>query len=179
MKRLILLFLIVINVLFANIPEINLALQANNFDKALWFSQQAFYSVDESNAEVYYYLGASYAGLKRDLLAEKAFDSFFERTFSLDQAYKVAEYYTENGRSDKATSAYEKILEKYPNQKIAQEEIGKLYFEQEKYSETIKVLSEIIKDNEIKANPLGYYVGISYDNLKKYENAEKYLKLAL
>ncbi len=179
MKKLFFVFFLLINSLFAIIPDVELALRAEEYDKALWYAQQAYYlASDENLPEIYYYLGVAYAGLNRDQLAQKAFDLFFNTSFDLDKAYKIAEYHQEKKALPQALSAYEKILLKYPEQKTAREEAGKLYFLSQEYKKTIALLSEILKENPERANPLAYYVGKSYYLLQDKGNAETYLKMA-
>lgn len=179
MKKLFFIFFLLTTYLFAIIPDIELALRAEEYDKALWYAQQSYYVVSEGQLpEIYYYLGASYAGLNRDNLAEKAFDQFFSTDFDIDKSYKIAEYYKSKNSLTKSLAAYEKIINKYPTQKSAREEAGKLYFFNQDYKKTISFLGDVLKEHPERTNPIAYYVGKSYYLLQDKANAETYLKMA-
>jgi tetratricopeptide (TPR) repeat protein len=160
--------------------DIELAVRSNNYEKSLWLTKRAMtIAKNEEMSELYYYLGASYSGLKRYGLADAAFQKFFSYQFDVEYAYKIAAYYEQREKYDLAAKAYEKILLTYPEEKNASATLGSLYFKQGKYRETIELLSEVVKKTPKKANPLGYYLGLSFMEEKDTVNAEKYLRLAL
>lgn len=178
--RYIILVLFFLQFLWAINTDIELAVRSNNYEKALWLTKQMMAQAKDTElSELYYYLGASYSGLKRYALADAAFQKFFSFPFVVEDAYKIAAYYEQREKFDLAAKAYEQILRAYPEEKNASATLGSLYFKQGKYRETIELLNEIVKKNPKKANPLGFYLGLSYFEEKDYVNAEKYLRLAM
>lgn len=180
MRKSLIISLFFLQFCFAINTDVELALRSNSYDKALWITKQLMSEAkDEQMSELYYYLGAAYAGLKRYSLADAAFQKFFSYPFDADNAYKICTYYEQREKYDLAAKAYEKILLAFPEEKTAAATLGSLYFKQGKYKETIQLLSDILKKNPKKANPLGYYLGLSFFQQKDYVNAEKYLRMAL
>ncbi len=178
-------FLILLGIIFCNLfaeinPEIEVAFKTNRYDKTIYLAKLYLPSAQESDfSQIYYYLGASYAALKRPGLSDACFKEYFKTPFNLEEGYKIAAYYEVQEKSDLAITAYENILKTNPDEKRAAISLGNLYFKKARYQETIDTLQAIIKANPKQANPLAYNIGVSYFVLKDNNNAEKYLRMAL
>lgn len=181
MKRIVLVSLILLSFMFANrSPKIEEALVLQDFNTALKMAQSEFFVTQ--NGFIYYYLGSAYAGFGRDKLVDatykKALDSDLLESTHL---YNIAEYYENKNNLDEAIRVYNIIKGRVDStrQLKANYKLGELYFKKKDYAKAIDILSNLIQDDERRANPLAYFVGLSYYVLKDDINAEFYFEMAL
>ncbi|MDR1997688.1 MAG: tetratricopeptide repeat protein, partial [Candidatus Margulisbacteria bacterium] len=129
----------------------------------------------------YYYLGSAYAGVNRPQLARKAFLLALDMpdwTYSIGM--NVADYFESRGDPNQAVEIYQRLFLKFPGEKAeTAQKMAKALAKQKKYRETINIFTGLIEADPKTANPLAYYVGVSYYTLNDLVQAEAYFQKAI
>lgn len=178
MRKMIWLFLLVSFSLAAYDP-LNDLLERQDYSRLLSAAREAV--INDESARNYYYLGAAYAGVDRDKLADKAFRTALEKpdlTYTI--GVNIADYFETQGDPAMAITVYKLAFQKFPQEKInTAQKMSKVLSKQKQYQETIDIFTDLIDANPQTANPLAYYVGVSYYTLDNMEKAEDYFQRAL
>jgi tetratricopeptide (TPR) repeat protein len=179
--KLLLILSLFFSVLFAGANDvIEAALAEEDFEKALQLAKSNFYVTQ--NAKSYYYLGAAYEGIGRPKLADAAYQNFLKAPYEEgngELAFLVAGYYEKKEQFTKASAGYEYLVKNASDDDQTVTRLGQLYFKQERYKEVIKLFKGLLEKDESRANPLAYYIGVSYYILNDHKAAEEYIEKAI
>lgn len=174
--RQLLLLLVIISVVFAEYDPLQDNLELGRFDDLYTQAKQEVFTSE--NARSYYYLGQAYAGQGRLALAENSFVQVFKYPYEASYGIGIAEYYEKQKNEIQAAATYARVLSDFPTANDAAERLGQMYFNQNKYQQTIDVCTRLVNEDPGKANPLGYYIGTSYFVLGDTSKALEYYDLA-
>lgn len=153
-------------------------LEAEDYPQLMILSQKAILAKEDARG--YFYLGKAYEGYGREKLADNA----FQRSISFPQTNiyfgnQIALYYEAKGNIPKAADVYRRLTEIFPqDSQDVSVKLGRLYYDQKRYQDAIRIFSDTIFRDERQANPLGYFVALSYYSLRNYTKAEEYFELA-
>jgi tetratricopeptide (TPR) repeat protein len=92
----------------------------------------------------------------------------------------VADYFESQNDLPRAIDIYQNIFRKFPAEKVnTAQKMAKVLSKQKKYQETIDLFTGLLEADEQTANPLAYYVGVSYYTLENMDSADEYFQRAL
>ena len=172
-------FCLLVSLGLAAYDPLNDLLQRQDYPRLLTVARDAV--ISEENARNYYYLGAAYAGVNRDKLADKAFRTALDKpdlTYSI--AVNIAEYFESQNNSPQAINVYKLAFHKFPQEKVqTAQKMSKVLSKQKQHQETIDIFTDLIDTDPYTANPLAYFVGVSYYTLDNIDKAEDYFQRAL
>ena len=171
--------ILIMSVCFAAYDPMRDLLERQDYPKLLAVARNAVISAE--TATNYYYLGAAYAGINRDKLAEQAFLTALERPdLNYSVGLNVADYFEERKNFNQTLDIYQRIFRRFPQEKVTTaQKMAKVLAQQKKYQETVDLFSALIEEDPQTANPLAYYVGLGYYTLDNLDKAEEFFQKAV